>query len=302
MIHSFSAADPADPGTIGGRWLTQGAFVYFGSVYEPYLQAFRKPGLVADLVVRGVPLSAALRQGESEPLGRPWRLVFLGDPLFRIPSAKPPGGANSSAVEVPAARPERFDCGAWRGLSPAYADWLAVDVEAPPENPAPGDDGLSADRRLQWCRDSAVAELAGGPRVAMAMAWGALGAAWRPGPAWRSTLMQIPRERLDPRLRPAFDELIADALSQSGEWDDLQARLSRIPPDQRRPRVWAALETGAMFRLARAARDPNPEQGRARIRGLLDEVNRSTWPPGSAFPAQFAERVAALRSAAGSAR
>ena len=28
MIHSFSAADPADPRTIAGRWLAQGAFVY----------------------------------------------------------------------------------------------------------------------------------------------------------------------------------------------------------------------------------------------------------------------------------
>src|SRR5262249_60764650 len=36
LIHSFSAADPADPATIAGRWLTQGAFVYFGSVNQPY--------------------------------------------------------------------------------------------------------------------------------------------------------------------------------------------------------------------------------------------------------------------------
>ena len=49
MIHSFSAADPTDPQTIAGRWLAQGAFVYFGSVYEPFLPAFRTPGLVAEL-------------------------------------------------------------------------------------------------------------------------------------------------------------------------------------------------------------------------------------------------------------
>ena len=90
MIHSFSAADPADPRTIAGRWLDQGAFVYFGSVHEPYLQAFRRPGLVAELAAEGVPLSAALRQGESEPFGRPWRLIYLGDPLYRIPGPKAP--------------------------------------------------------------------------------------------------------------------------------------------------------------------------------------------------------------------
>ncbi len=29
--HSFSAADPNDPQTIAGRWLSQGAFAYFGA-------------------------------------------------------------------------------------------------------------------------------------------------------------------------------------------------------------------------------------------------------------------------------
>ena len=50
MIHSFSAADPTDPQTIAGRWLAQGAFNYFGAVYEPYLLSFRaaSPGRRAD--------------------------------------------------------------------------------------------------------------------------------------------------------------------------------------------------------------------------------------------------------------
>ena len=56
MIHSFSAADPNDPETIAGRWLANGAFVYFGSMNEPYLQSFRPPRLVAGLVAEGVPL------------------------------------------------------------------------------------------------------------------------------------------------------------------------------------------------------------------------------------------------------
>ena len=84
MIHSFSAADPADPATIAGRWLTQGAFVYYGSVNEPYLLAFRPASVVAELAAAGVPMAAALRQSEVEPFGRPWRLIYLGDPLYRI--------------------------------------------------------------------------------------------------------------------------------------------------------------------------------------------------------------------------
>ena len=55
MIHSYSAADPADPGTLAGRWLAQGAFVYFGSVNEPLLVAFRRPALVAELAAGGCP-------------------------------------------------------------------------------------------------------------------------------------------------------------------------------------------------------------------------------------------------------
>ena len=60
MIHSFSAADPTDPRTIAGRWLANGAFVYFGAMNEPFLQAFRPPRLVAALIAEGVPLGAAM--------------------------------------------------------------------------------------------------------------------------------------------------------------------------------------------------------------------------------------------------
>ena len=58
---------------------------------EPFLLAFRRPRLVADLIEAVVPLVAALRQGESEPFGFPWRLVYLGDPLYRplIPGEQP---------------------------------------------------------------------------------------------------------------------------------------------------------------------------------------------------------------------
>ena len=101
MIHSFSAADPADPQTIAGRWLAQGAFVYYGSVNEPYLQAFRPAGLVAEMVAADMPLAAALRQGEFEPFGRPWRLIYLGDPLYRLPSADVTTGPSPADAERP---------------------------------------------------------------------------------------------------------------------------------------------------------------------------------------------------------
>ncbi len=84
MIHSYSAADLADPDTIAGRWLARGAFIYYGSVNEPFLQAFRPPRLVAEMLAAELPMAAALRQLEFEPHGRPWRLIYLGDPLYRL--------------------------------------------------------------------------------------------------------------------------------------------------------------------------------------------------------------------------
>ena len=84
MIHSHSAADPTDPSTIAGRWLANGAFLFFGAMNEPFLDSFRLPRLVGDLIARNLPLVAAVRQTPGESRGYPWRLVFLGDPLYRI--------------------------------------------------------------------------------------------------------------------------------------------------------------------------------------------------------------------------
>ncbi len=264
MFHSHSAADPASPRTIAGRWLAQGAFVYYGSVNEPFLTAFRLPALVAELSTEGVPLSAALRQGEYEPFGRPWRLIYLGDPLYRLSRPAPAEG--------------RLAPDAWRVLEPSYAGWPTVEVVAMSAPAAP------SGRVLEWCRDAAIAELAGGPRAD----------ARRPTLAWRSDLKTIRRGQLDPRLRPTFDDLLIDALGQSGEWDELQSLLSRIPTAERRDRVWIAMETGAMLRLARAARDAKADRGLDRALDLWDEVIRLDWPPGSEFPAQFTERMAKL--------
>ncbi len=171
MVQSNSAADPADPRTLAGRWLAQGAFVYYGAVAEPFLQAFRKPGLAMDLAIRGVPLSAALRQGESEPFGRPWRLIFLGDPLYRLPRAGaverrlPPKRGETSTPTTPTGRPRTSRSPRWRAASDS-----------------------AADRRLRWCYDAAIAELAAGSRAEPA----------RPRPDWRSAVRQLAASRSTP--------------------------------------------------------------------------------------------------------
>ncbi len=85
MIHSFSAARVEDEATIAGRWLANGAFLYFGSMNEPFLQAFRAPGLVGELLSGGVPLAAAVFKLPSEDdFGMPWRLRLVGDPMYYV--------------------------------------------------------------------------------------------------------------------------------------------------------------------------------------------------------------------------
>ncbi len=88
FIHSFSAADPEDPETIAGRWLDQGAFLYYGSMHEPFLVAFRVPNIVTQLLAKGTPFAGAVRLGPDELLGINWRLVVLGDPLYQLQPAR----------------------------------------------------------------------------------------------------------------------------------------------------------------------------------------------------------------------
>ncbi len=95
VVHSFSAARPWDTETIAGRWLKNGAFLYFGSLNEPYLAAFRTPALVAQLLDAGAPFAAACAKVPSEDaLGTPWRLRLIGDPLYQV---LPPGQSQARA-------------------------------------------------------------------------------------------------------------------------------------------------------------------------------------------------------------
>jgi hypothetical protein len=283
MIHSFSAAELDDPQTVAGRWLAQGAFVYFGSVNEPFLQSFRPLQLVADLMNADVPLAAALRQDEAEIYGRPWRLIYLGDPLYR--------------VRVGQAEAGRLSPSDWETLWPAYASWPIAVIAAAGADPAPVPDGPD-DRLLEWCLDAAIAELAAArpPEGRIATI-----ADSRPAD-WRAVLKRIDRGRLDWPSRRAYEDLLIDALRENGELEELQARLGSIPAGERGPRVWQAIEAGAMARLARMAHKGRSPADFAHVLDLWDGVIRLSWPDGSEFPAQLTKRVSAMVEADASRR
>ncbi len=80
MIHSWSAREPTNIGTIAGRWLENGAFTYVGAVNEPYLQGFYPPYIVAQRMRLGCTTIGALRRENALP----WKILTIGDPLARF--------------------------------------------------------------------------------------------------------------------------------------------------------------------------------------------------------------------------
>lgn len=268
MIHSFSAESPDDPQTIAGRWLANGAFAYYGSMNEPYLQAFRSPELVAAFLAENLPVVAAVRKTGSEPYGHPWRLVYLGDPLYRL---KPVGTA-----------PARV--GSWDPVAswPAYSEFRE-----------PADDAGEA-LRLNWVLKTAIFRLQAGvsPRQRTDL------------PA---ALLGISRDRLESSLRPLYDDLLVDTLLQAGRSSELLDRLTLVPPSQRSPRLTRHLETAQTAALQRATAAGDLRQGMAlwgsvvRAPGSRDFARMFTDRVGrlADTPARLSEWRDRLRSARG---
>lgn len=226
MIHSFSAADPNDPETLAGRWLAQGAFVYLGSMNEPFLNAFRTPKLVATLLADGLPIAAAARllTTESPIFGAPWRLTLLGDPLYRLDRrATPPGRLNR-----------------W-GRS---ATWPSLTESPPPAATA------DAATQLRWVARAMLLRTA---RPGHDL----------PGADPIEVLLTIPRERLAGLERAIYEDLLADALAQSDRRRAVVERASAVPSLGRSPALRIALETARVANLQRALAEAEIDQAGA---------------------------------------
>jgi hypothetical protein len=230
MIHSFSAQDPTDPDTVGGRWLANGAYAYFGSVHEPFLQSFRTPGLVASFLEQNLPVVVAERRVSGEPFSEPWRLVYLGDPLYRLRPAKGPEPRAPSWSNV----------ASW----PSYREFRA---------PAPGDPESD---RLIWSLKTSIYRLQTSARPTQTVE-----------PA--NILLGIARDRLGEDVRPLYDDLLADALLQAGRPAELIDRLSHVEPSKRSPSVRRHLETAQTAALQRAMLAKDQRQALALWTGVV---------------------------------
>lgn len=116
FVHSWSATLPADRPTIAARWLERGAYAYFGSIQEPYLQSFVSTPDVAGRFLSSIPWAIATRFDQTIDQVPVWKLACIGDPLLtlgppalRIAEPLPLAGARPLADDVgPALKEGRF--------------------------------------------------------------------------------------------------------------------------------------------------------------------------------------------------
>ena len=104
FTHSGSASAPQDPNSIAGRWLSNGAYLYFGALAEPYLSAFVPANEYAQRLSRGWPAGAAFRRLDGESFWTPWRLWLIGDPLAALHARRERGPAPTLHLPAGTAR------------------------------------------------------------------------------------------------------------------------------------------------------------------------------------------------------
>lgn len=95
FVHSFSAENVADKRSIARRFLDNGAYVYVGSVDEPFLQAFQTPTQFLQRMLSLAPIAAAARH-DASPV---WKINIYGDPLTTL--GQPPERKDDAGPELP---------------------------------------------------------------------------------------------------------------------------------------------------------------------------------------------------------
>ena len=208
FIHSFSAARPWDDSTLAGRWLTNGAFLYFGALEEPYLQSFRTPRILTELLAEGVPVAAAVHKviGEDS-FGQPWRLHLIGDPMYRL---------------EPASIRER----------PRIHEGIRLpDGSVPVAASAASHETANSSSRMQTCWDTTLSQTASQPGQ---------------DPGLPQQLAAIAATNLNSTEQARYQTLLAELVveSQESTWKPL---VDAIPDPQRTGTLKRALEVRATY-------------------------------------------------------
>ena len=238
IIHSFSAADAQDPYTLAGRWLANGAYAYYGSMNEPYLQSFRSASLISECLTKGYPWAAATRQNpEKEMFGNPWRLMVVGDPMLRLIAQN----------QIPA-----------RVSSETVQNWPSFSLEAIPQD---SEEPLA---RLAW-------------GVRQTLVWASAKAEQEGIKAKDivAVIRKIDRTKLPQGVRSIRDELAAHLTLEAHQYEQSLELADEVPASERSIIFTRMIESGAMARYQQGLSKGDLEEALPAWRVLVANCPRS---------------------------
>ena len=152
---------------------------------------------------------------EREPIGIPWKLIYIGDPLYRVTP---------------------------RNQAPRRSgDWAATDAWPLFREGALPSGEATADARFAWALQATMVR---------ATREGAN----RPLAEIVGIASAIDRNLLEPSFRKLFDDLLADLLFLGGRYRELRTRVAHLPRTERTPYANRMAESAAVIELHKATR------------------------------------------------
>lgn len=238
IIHSFSAADAQDPYTLAGRWLANGAYAYYGSMNEPYLQSFRSATLISECLTKGYPWAAAMRQNpEKEMFGNPWRLMVIGDPMLRLlPPKQIPDRVSAENLQ------------SWPSFAP----------EAIPRDDA---EPLA---KLAWSVRQTIVWASAPEEQGAIKAKDLL-----------EVLLKIGRDKIPVSVRPVRDELAAHMALEAHQYGKSLEIADEVPTDERSITLTRMIESAAIAELLQSLSRGDLENAMPAWRTLISICPRS---------------------------
>lgn len=270
FVHSWSATLPADRNTIAARWLDRGAYAYFGSAQEPYLQSFVSTPDVAGRILSSIPWATATRFDQPISQVPVWKLSCFGDPLLTL---GPPAPRSSDPLPLDGARPLADQVGPALKES-RFADAITtLALLARDEDAAKLAAALITDKPDQFTPDVAAAALMPLFRTGRAEPLfrafdTAVNGGLPPHDAWKDAVWLAAY----PRLGATTDRLMLESLKHAVRADNLERDLEEAAY------CWArAASKPAALDMLEQVSAALPPDAKARAAPILDRF-RAQWP------------------------